>query len=131
MDPVESLVNDLADPDIEVRNHAALALHDLGPAAAPAVPALVASLSDDDVSVRGAAAMALGAVGAAAKEAVETLLRVSAHDPCHFMRAEALNALAVIAPRDIRLMMDLPYLLHPPLVRKNAPRAVALLRTFP
>jgi hypothetical protein len=70
-------------------------------------------------------------VGAAAKEAVEPLLRVSAHDACLFVRSDALEALAVIAPRDIRLTLNLPYLLHPPLVRKLSPRAVKLLPTFP
>jgi HEAT repeat protein len=127
---VQALIIELADPDAGVRNDAAIALYNLGPAAAPAVSALVVALSDDDLSVRGASVLALGAVGAAAKEAVEALLQVSAHDPCHFVRASALESLTLIAPRDIRLMMDLSYLLGPPLVRKNAPRAVELLKTF-
>lgn len=131
MDPVQALIIGLADPDVGVRNDAAMALYYLGPAAAPAVPALVVALSDDDLSVRGASVMALGAVGPAAKEAVEALLRVSAHDPSDFVRADALESLTLIAPRDIRLMMNLSYLLGPPLVRKNAPRAVELLKTFP
>ena len=131
MATIESLIAGLGHEDSEVRNHAALALRDLGPAAASAVPALIATLGDDDVSVRGAAVQALEAIGAGAKEAVEPLLAVAANDPFLFLRGDALDALALIAPRDIRLMMDLPYLLGPPLVRKNAPRAVELLRTLP
>ena len=131
MDPLESHIARLGHEDATVRNHAALDLRELGPSAAPAVQALIALLGDDDLSVRGAAVQALEAIGAAAKEAVEPLLLVAARDPCLFVRAGALDALAQVAPRDIRLMMDLPYLLGPPLVRKNAPRAVALLRSFP
>ena len=131
MDTIRSLIAGLGHEDSEVRNHAALTLRDLGPAAAPAVPALIVALRDDDVSVRGATVQALEAIGAGAKEAVEPLLAVAAHDPFLFLRGDALDALAVIAPRDIRLMMDLPYLLKPSLVRKNAPRAMELLRTFP
>ena len=131
MDTIASLIAGLGHEDPWARNHVALALRDLGPAAAPAVPALIATLADDNLSVRGAAVQALEAIGVAAKEAVEPLLLVAARDPCLFVRATALDALAIIAPRDIRLMMDLPYLLGPPLVRKCAPRAVELLRTFP
>jgi HEAT repeat protein len=98
---------------------------------APLDAALIATLADDDLSVRGAMVQALEAIGVAAKDAVEPLLLVAARDPCLFVRASALDALADIAPRDIRLMMDLPYLLGPPLVRKCSPRAVELLRTLP
>jgi HEAT repeat protein len=131
MDPFAPLVAGLQDEDAEIRNHAALALRDLGPAASSAVPALIATLADHDLSVRGAAVQALGAMGFAAKEAVEPLLLISDRDPCLFVRADALDALALIAPRDIRLMVELPYLLGPPLVRENAPRAIELLGTFP
>jgi hypothetical protein len=131
MDTITSLIAGLGHEDSEVRNHAALALRDVGRAAAPAVPALIATLADDDLSVRGATVQALEAIGVAAKDAVEPLLEIAARDPCLFVRAGALEALVVIAPRDIRLMMDLPYLLGPPLVRKCSPRAMELLRTFP
>jgi HEAT repeat protein len=131
MDTVPSLIAELGHEEPEVRNHAAIALRDLGPAAASAIQALIATLADDDLSVRGATVQALEAIGVAAKAAVEPLLEVAAGDPCLFVRASALQALAVIAPRDIRLMMNLAYLLHPPLVRKCAPRAMELLRTFP
>src|SRR5205085_171038 len=60
----------LENPDAQVRGAAAGVLGDLGPAAAPAVPALAKRLAaPDHKEMRQAAAVALGQIGPAAREA--------------------------------------------------------------
>lgn len=61
---VEILVPALRDPSPQVRQSAARALAEMGPAAAPAVPALGAALYDSDGSVRQSAVDALARLGA-------------------------------------------------------------------
>ncbi|MBI4556556.1 MAG: HEAT repeat domain-containing protein [Candidatus Hydrogenedentes bacterium] len=70
------LIEALGDSDYVVRSRAARALAELGPEAAPAVPALVALLERrDDFAME--AAMTLGAIGPAAKEAIPALVEAA------------------------------------------------------
>jgi HEAT repeat protein len=61
--------------EVSVPRFAAIILSDLGPAAAPAIPALITAATGKDLELRGAAIAALGGIGPAAKEAVPTLLQ--------------------------------------------------------
>jgi HEAT repeat protein len=79
----------LADPDPRVRERAATALFQLGPAAKAAVPALGRAAKDPDVDVRGKAFAALQAIGPAAVPALVEALQ--ANDP--EARLDALHAL--------------------------------------
>ena len=66
----------LANPDVLCRRWAGRYLAEIGPAAAPAVPALVKALKDGDASVRSHAAYALGRIGPQAGEAIPALVRL-------------------------------------------------------
>ena len=74
------LVEGLKSADAAGRERAAMALGDLGPAAAAAVPELTARLKDEAPLVRAHAAIALGKVGPAASSAVPSLA-AAAKDP--------------------------------------------------
>jgi HEAT repeat protein len=127
MDSIESLIIGLSDPDASVRNQSAVALMRLGPNAAAAVPALMTVLSDEDLSNRGMAAVALGAIGPLAKDAVGSLIRLADTETFEFTRATAIESLSMIAPDDVRVRPAILRAIETPLVRKCAPRAVALL----
>lgn len=70
---VGELIADLARPLPAARRDAAIALRDLGPDAAAAVPALLRTLNESDGSVRLACTEALGAIGPAASNALSKL----------------------------------------------------------
>ena len=72
---VPELAATLADPDAELRMAAAMALQNMGSAAAPA-RGLAKAISDRDVRVRQAAVKALGAIGPPAAAALPALTRV-------------------------------------------------------
>jgi HEAT repeat protein len=75
---VEVLVGALADPELEVREAALLALCAMGAGARAAVPALLDALEDADAVVRTLAAEALGRIGTEARAALPLLLRLEA-----------------------------------------------------
>ncbi len=74
-DAIDQLVDQLRDPDNEVRRAAAEALGALGAEAEAVAPALFDLLADRDVEVRSAAAEALGAISDAA-DALRTRITV-------------------------------------------------------
>jgi len=69
----------LADPDENARACAADYLAELGPAAAPALPALIHALADTSGSVRNRSTTAIGKIGPGAKPAVPALLLATSH----------------------------------------------------
>lgn len=80
-----------SNPDPILRGLAAIALRDLGPAAAPAIPNLIAALKDTEVSVRMMSANALAALGPAAADAVPALVDAgsAANEQVHVLRSIA------------------------------------------
>jgi HEAT repeat protein len=81
----------LADADTSVRVGAAMALDNMGEAAAPAVPALITALRDPSAEVRPWAARALGSIGSAAESAVPALERAARLDGVHGPAEEAIR----------------------------------------
>lgn len=92
------MIQQLKDPDVSKRNHAAFMLGQAGPAAKAAVPALTEALGDPEYSVRGQAAQALGGIGADAGSAVPALLQVMQKDPEASPRVYAARALGQLGP---------------------------------
>jgi hypothetical protein len=93
------LIRTLGDPDPVLRGMAALTLRDMGPAAAPALPALAAALRDTDTGVRMTAADAIARQGKAAAAVLDALM-AAARNPqehVHVQRSLAL-ALGAIGP---------------------------------
>jgi HEAT repeat protein len=87
----------IADPDPQVREHAAEAIGDIGPAAVKGLPALVKALSDPMPRVRRDAVRALGQLGPAAKDALaEVLAATKDADPA--VKDAAVRAARLIAP---------------------------------
>jgi hypothetical protein len=71
---ITELCKELGSDDTEIRREAFLALNQLGPAAAPAVPALISILeSSTDPARRAVAATILGHIGVAAEPALPAL----------------------------------------------------------
>ncbi len=66
----------LADPNPEVRRHAANLLGRIGPKAFDAIPDLIIMLDDENANVRKHAARALGQIGPSAAESSPALLRI-------------------------------------------------------
>jgi HEAT repeat protein len=91
------LVAALKDEDADVREHAAEALGDIGPAAAAAVEPLTGALRDPNARVRHDAARSLGQIGPAARPAVPAL-RGLRDDPEPAVREAAARALAALEP---------------------------------
>ncbi len=89
------LIPALKHKDKNVRMRAALALHDLGPQAKPAVGALAAALKDPEEEVRRYASRALGGIGPEARAAIPAIVEVI-DDPEWVVRMEAAPALARI-----------------------------------
>jgi HEAT repeat protein len=73
---VPVLVQLLSDDDPEVRDYAALALGDCGPAATAALPRLTEALRDDDPEVRRSAAVSLGRIDRRPEVTVPVLSRM-------------------------------------------------------
>ena len=88
-------LEDLADPDPDIRRGAAEILGGYGPHSAPAVPALIRGLDDRDASVRLASSHALGLIGTAAHVALPALAAREA-DPDELVRQSAKAASAAI-----------------------------------
>ena len=111
---VSGLAEALSDPREGVRFGAAQALADMGPAAAPAVPALIRALSDSSQDVRDGAAVALGEIGPAASSAVPSLVRVMRSDFYLDARWSAALALGKIGPAAASAIPDLVEILDSP-----------------
>jgi len=97
LEAVPALIAALKDSDRKVRESAAKALGDIGPAAKEAVPALIAALKDGDRFVQSLAAKVLGEIGPAAKEAVLALIDAQ-KDSDRKVRESAAEALEDIGP---------------------------------
>jgi HEAT repeat protein len=83
----------LKDEDWQVRMAAALALEEIGPRAAPAIPALIQTLERDErEDVRRAAAEALGSVDLATMKALSALVRALG-DKSNYVRWAAARTL--------------------------------------
>lgn len=88
---VAPLAAALEDADATVRINAAMALENIGPLAAPAVPALIKALRDPDAKVRPWAARALGSIGPAAEAAVPALQKAGRLDGVQGPAEEAIR----------------------------------------
>ena len=88
---VAPLAEALGDADVSVRVSAAMALDNMGPLAAPAVPALIRALRDPDAKVRPWAARALGSIGPAAEAAVPALQKAGRLDGAQGPAEEAIR----------------------------------------
>ena len=98
--PVQECIASLADEEASVRRAAAWALFEMGPKAAPAVPALADLLGDAEV--RMPAIRALEAIGPASLPALPKLTALTKH-PDGFVRSGAVFALSAIgAPPSMR-----------------------------
>jgi HEAT repeat protein len=97
MDEVASMAAGLSASDTDERVHAAEALAELGPLAAPAVPPLLSALEDEDPELRASAARALGRIGLKAASALPALTKALA-DRSRSCRDEARKALQKIEP---------------------------------
>jgi HEAT repeat protein len=95
-DAVGPLTAALKDEDAEVREHAAEALGDIGPASAPAVGALTAALKDPNFRVRRDAARSLSQIGPPAAPAVPALRELKRTDPEEPVRAAAAQSLKAL-----------------------------------
>jgi len=89
---IAELIEALQDGDFQIRNEAAVALGELGPAARESVPALTQALEAEDKYLRSHAAAALGKIGPAAGAAVPALTR-ALKDNDEDVRGEATAAL--------------------------------------
>jgi HEAT repeat protein len=92
----------LGDQIPSVRIHAAYVMAELGPSAAPSVPALRRALADEDPVMRYAAAWALSEIGDAARAAFPELARLAEDDAVGDVRwiaAKALRKLGVAEAR--------------------------------
>ena len=95
---INSLVGVLRDParDASAKGDACLQLMDLGPAAAPAVPALVGLLASPEEILRDYAVTTLERIGPPARNALPALRRVAAQDSSPEIRGLARAAIATI-----------------------------------
>jgi hypothetical protein len=93
---VSGLTDALRDPSPSVRDAAAMALRELGPAAKPAIPALAQMLRDSDGYLRITAAHTLDRMGADAVPSLVPLLRD--YDPrVRVLAAETLRSIGLDA----------------------------------
>lgn len=95
---VDSLARVLRDPgkDADAKGEACLQLMDLGPAAAPAVPALVTLLKAPEDILRDYAVTTLERIGPPARNALPALRRTAAQDTSADIRGLARAAIAKI-----------------------------------
>jgi HEAT repeat protein len=99
---VSEALQALKDNDWQVRTAAAVALEELGPRAAVAVPDLIQTLDKDKrEDVRRAAAEALGSIKPTAIEAISALTRAT-EDQSAYVRWAAAKALNAITGRRSR-----------------------------
>ncbi|WP_339377840.1 HEAT repeat domain-containing protein [Calothrix sp. NIES-2100] len=127
---VPTLVENLKNPDCNIRWRAAWVLGDMGTEAATAVGALTEALQDEDVQVRMYAVLALGEIGRPAKSAVPALM-AALQDKEQYVRIYAASALRrigteakVAVPSLINALKD-----SNPRVRKNAALALGAMGT--
>jgi HEAT repeat protein len=88
----------LHDEDTSVRAWSAQAIGEIGPDAAPAVPALIVLLANADEGSRNSACIALHGIGPAARDALPAL-RKALEDPSHDVRRFAERAIERIQGR--------------------------------
>ena len=99
---VSEALQALRDNDWQVRMAAAMALEEIGPRAAVAVPDLIQTLERDRrEEVRRAAAEALGSIKPTALEAISVLTR-ALDDQSAYVRWAAAKALNAITERKLR-----------------------------
>ena len=99
---VSEALQALKDNDWQVRTAAAMALEEIGPRAAVAVPDLIQTLEKDKrEDVRRAAAEALGSIKPTAMEAISALTR-ALEDQSAYVRWAAAKALSAITGRRLR-----------------------------
>jgi HEAT repeat protein len=91
------LTEALNDSDPQVRAAAAWAISQIGPQAAPAIPALGKALADTDPRVRIQAALAFRAMGQAGVSGIPELIR-ALNDPVDYVRASAVEGLGSMGP---------------------------------
>lgn len=146
---IPALINALDDKNPQVRGLAAEALGDIGPAAAPAVPALMARLADQgkyaiscgcvgmEPTVAESVTTSLGKIGPAAKAAIPQLLRLfreqfSDPDAALFENYQpCLTCLAKIGAGDRALIAALEELLEQESAKQHGmvfPLEIALLQ---
>jgi hypothetical protein len=96
---VDSLVRALRDPDrtADAKGEICLQLMDLGPAAAPAVPALIGLLNNQDEMLRDYAVTTLDRIGPAARNALPALRRTAVKDASPEIRELARSAITKIS----------------------------------
>jgi len=93
---VPALIKALKNPDPAARAEAARRLAEMGPSAAPAVPALLTTLRDRQLPVFSAASDALAGVGAPAQPGLILL----AGDPAPWLRCRAVETLGRLPPSE-------------------------------
>ena len=99
---VSEALQALRDDDWQVRTAAAMALGEIGPRAAVAVPDLIQTLEKDKrEDVRRAAAEALGSIKPTAIEAISVLTQ-ALEDQSAYVRWAAAKALSAITERRLR-----------------------------
>ena len=128
---VDTLIRNLTSEKSDERAHAAAALGELGPLAAPSVTALVKALGDKNLAVQHEALMALGHIGPAARSAVPELVALLKSPEAARLHTGAIDALGAIG-RDS--MAAVPVLFN--LVRGKDPElatsaGLALTRILP
>jgi HEAT repeat protein len=96
---VSGLIDQLEDPDVEVRRASIRALGDMGPEAKEAVGALQKALGDQDRAVGRLAAVALGKIGPNAQPAIGALTELL-EDEEYAMRFSAALAIQKIDPKN-------------------------------
>jgi len=101
--PVQECIAGLADEEASVRRAAASALFEMGPEAAPAVPALVDLL--DDAEVRMPALRALEAIGYESSPALPKLRALLKH-PDGFVRQGAFYVLVAIGAPSVAVLSE-------------------------
>jgi HEAT repeat protein len=77
---IEGLAMALSDPDYAVRSRAAKAIGEMGPDAAPAIPALAQALSDPSPEMRLFTAEAFSKIGPAAEPALPEIMKALSSD---------------------------------------------------
>jgi HEAT repeat protein len=97
---IETLIENLQDPDQIVRIHAATVLGSMGEDAESAVPALVDLVTKGDIHDRKLAVLTLGEIGPAAEEAIPALFAAIEDED------DGLAELAVAALEQIDLVDD-------------------------
>jgi HEAT repeat protein len=127
---VPTLIENLKNPDCNIRWRAAWVLGDMGAEASTAVGVLTEALQDEDAQVRMYAVLALGEIGIPAKSAVPALM-AALQDKEEYVRIYAASALRRIGTE---AKVAVPSLMNAlkdknPRVRKNAALALGAMGT--